>query len=104
MKYIAILISGYVLYMVSLPCADEIVHHNIFRLEQSSPQGKPCADNDLDGCSPFCVCACCGVIVDPVVDQIAFQPYYFIQSEYFILNTDFTSDYFNFFWQPPKIA
>ena len=104
MKFIAVIYSVFILYLVTVPCADEVIHIEKSKLEQSTPQGKPCNHTEQDGCSPFCVCACCGVVVVMNFINYDCQPNSFIKTEFLSFYKDFTSSFFQSFWQPPKLG
>jgi hypothetical protein len=104
MKIFALLLSVYVLFLVSLPCKDGenctydvhtgTVHHH----DEPGSQELP------DGCSPFCVCSCCSVTV--ILTDFHFKSLLtFIPVEVNIpLKQDLHSHYFQHIWQPPKIG
>lgn len=100
----ALILSFLTIYLVSLPCADEIVHVEKSKLEQSNPQGKPCNHSEQDGCSPFCVCACCGVVVVMSFVNFDCQPNAIVKTEFLSFYKDFASSFFQSFWQPPKLG
>jgi len=99
MKFVAILFSIFIFYMVSVPCVDELFHE-----VKSSSQENPCNHGDHDACTPFCVCSCCGIVV--VVSNITFdsQPDFIIETEFLSSNKDITSHFLQSFWQPPKLS
>lgn len=103
MKFIAIVYSFLILYLVTVPCVDEIVHIEKSLLEQSTPQGHPCNHDDHDACSPFCVCSCCGIVVI-LTDFVFFsQPVYIFKSEILSFYKEINSTFIQSFWQPPKL-
>jgi len=104
MKFIAVIYSVFILYLVAVPCADEVIHIEKSKLEQSSPQGKPCNHSEQDGCSPFCVCSCCGVVVVMSFVNFDCQPNAIIKTEFLSFYKDSASTFFQSFWQPPKLV
>jgi len=63
MKFIAIIFSVYIVYLVTVPCIDAVFHATDSVIEHTSHQGNACNHGGSDACSPFCVCSCCGVVV-----------------------------------------
>ncbi len=104
MKFVAIIISIFIFYMVSVPCVDEVIHIEKSILAKSTPQGNPCSPSEHDACTPFCVCSCCGVVV--VIANIYFdsQPIFAFKTVFLSFNKTFTSNFFQSFWQPPKLS
>ena len=86
-----------------MPCTDAVACK-----ESPSEHGTAHQHNDdeTDTCSPFCVCACCGVagfvFASPkiYIQRIAKSNSPELISSY---NSQFNSSYFYSFWQPPKI-
>ncbi len=104
MKIIAIIFSVFILYLVSVPCVDEIIHIEKSTLENSTPQGSPCNHKDHDACTPFCVCACCGVVVVLANAHFNTQPVYVFETEFLSIYKEITSSFSQSFWQPPKLV
>lgn len=103
MKFVAIILSIFIVYLVSVPCVDEIDHASKSVIEHSTPQGSPCNHNDHDACTPFCVCSCCGVVV--VISLVHFDslPYMMLQAVINSIQKELFSNFFQSFWQPPKL-
>ncbi|WP_370877215.1 DUF6660 family protein [Labilibaculum euxinus] len=70
MKFIAAILSIYVMVLTTVACADaaDKVSVDLVLLEQSHSQPI-----DVDLCSPFCICVCCQTVSQPVVYYNALQ-------------------------------
>ncbi len=104
MKILALLLSAYVVFLVSLPCRDG---ENCAYDVHTGPvhnHNNPDSQDLPDGCSPFCVCSCCSVTV--IMTDFHFEsPRTFIPVEVNIpLKQDLYSHYYRQIWQPPKIG
>ena len=63
MKWIAILLSIYLMALSNMPCADMEVNSAAHKTAQFSSEANHSHDKDNDLCSPFCACNCCGAQV-----------------------------------------
>lgn len=104
MKFIAILLSVYTIFLTCLTCADSQVNDT----SQCSISKSETSDNhEADTCSPFCICNCCG---SQVISQIGdtyfcFTQFLFVSDKSISKATKvFISGFFGSFWQPPKIS
>ena len=104
MKFVALLISIYVLYMVSVPCIDGASCMTNTHADHTSHHEEPADHNDADGCSPFCICTCCSVTVILTAFHFESDPSYTPVIENIPLNQGLTSTFFQHIWQPPKIS
>ena len=104
MKALSILLSLYVLYMVSLPCVDEACDFNKTFTEASTTQHNHHDANQNDACSPFCVCSCCSVTVDLTSFVFESNPVREIQSQLIPYYKESFSNYFPPIWQPPQLS
>ncbi|MDP4189500.1 MAG: hypothetical protein Q8907_06505 [Bacteroidota bacterium] len=102
MKVIAYILSIYVLVLIAIPCADKPDDNLLHKPEitQGSPSGH---HQDMDHCSPFCVCSCCA---SPVVLQFYAFPanLIYVQVDFPELVPDFHSATLNSVWQPPRLS
>lgn len=103
MKLFSSIFIIYILYLVSVPCADkELMCHHLH--EQSAPAGNQEIPEQGDACSPFCSCACCSTqtILNTFVTYS--QP----PAAYRILDMIYNPGSEKIFppciWQPPKIG
>lgn len=104
MKVIALLISIYILYLVSLPCMDGAACVDNQHSEQTTHHDQGDEHNHADGCSPFCICACCSVTV--IITTFHFESdHSYIPVEVNIPQKQgFSSTDFQFIWQPPQLS
>ena len=105
-KIINFILSLYLIFLSCIPCADtkeEISIHS--SQENVANHEKHSHDTSTDGCSPFCVCNCCGHQVLNYQPIIAYN--FSIQLQELKIS-NYKSDFISFFsgsiWQPPKIV
>jgi hypothetical protein len=104
MKVLSMLLSMYVLYMVSLPCVDEAIDFNKTFIEVSTAHHHHHDSNQTDACSPFCVCSCCSVTVDLTTFVFETNPARTLQSQLIPYYKESFSTYFQPIWQPPQLS
>lgn len=100
MKYIAVILSVYVMVLTAIPCNDVHAGTNSATLELAEQSQNHTSDVDL--CSPFCFCHCCQTLSFP-----SFFNGLLSNVEVVALNITFKesrfSNHFSSIWQPPKI-
>jgi hypothetical protein len=107
MKWIAILLSLYLMALSNMPCADMEVDSAAHKTARFSSETSHSHDKDNDLCSPFCACNCCGAqvlsyqISETIEFPVAFSIISKVVSNY---NFVFTSNFYGSIWQPPQIA
>jgi hypothetical protein len=104
MKYLSLIFSIYILYLVSVPCVDDPLHICSKISEQTSDQAPISHPDHADACSPFCVCSCCNVMVTISPVTIINQPYFSFQRSLVPESSTFISSFSLTFWQPPKLS
>ena len=104
MKVLSILLSIYVLYMVSLPCVDEAIDFNKNFVEVTTTHHHHHDNNQSDACSPFCVCSCCSVTVDLTSFVFESNPDRTVQLQLIPYYKESFSYYFHPIWQPPQLS
>ncbi len=105
MKLICLLISVYILYLVSLPCIDGPSCINDSQVNQTQPHDQSHdSDQHVDGCSPFCICACCSISVVLTAFHFESTPFFSPVHIDFILKEGKSVKYFHRVWEPPKVA
>ncbi|NWJ52115.1 MAG: hypothetical protein HXX14_14765 [Bacteroidetes bacterium] len=104
MKIFSILMSIYILFMVSLPCVDDI--QGCAKIDHKIEVGQTTHHHNShgDSCSPFCVCSCCSVTVDMAYYVFEANPLKTIEFKVIPFYQERFSTYFNHIWQPPKLA
>jgi hypothetical protein len=103
MRYLAIILSVLIIGVSAAPCID--IHQNSENISAAiSTDSNNTSEFQIDHCSPFCLCYCCGsVIIDKDIkfNLSIFSPVQELVSEY-------VSGYFlvlqNTIWQPPKFT
>jgi hypothetical protein len=101
LKFIAFILALFVLSCSSIPCC-AMDTYNSGIAKEKHPQEK---DNDCNGnCSPFFACGTCsGFSAD--VQEFRIKPVLAMErasySDFYICSH---SEYFPYYWQPPKIS
>ena len=101
MKFIAVILSVYVMVLTAMPCTDiDTVDSNSVSYELAEQNHNQ--SNDLDLCSPFCFCHCCQTLSFP-----SFYDGFLSDVKVVNLNIPFKesrfSSPFSSIWQPPKL-
>jgi len=104
MKFIACILSFYIMVLLAIPCADHQKDHVLQKKEMASAAHHD-KDHMGDQCSPFCTCDCC-------VSPIIYQDYTVILDSFAILMGSYSSEnpfdsvtfYSGSIWQPPQIS
>jgi hypothetical protein len=105
MKLLLLILSGYFLYLSSLPCADRQDITAIQERTITSAQGDHNHRHKNDTCPPFCICTCCAAYAVYQQPAKATSVKLFFKSrKHIIANDFFLSQEFSSIWQPPKIA
>ena len=104
MRYFAVILSLYTLYLVSVPCIDKDIQSNKVYAAASGQNNPASSHEHSDGCSPFCICSCCSVQVVVVSGTIITQPFFIIQDEIQLKSADIHSSFIPEFHLPPKLA
>lgn len=107
MKWIAILLSVYLMALSNMPCADMEVNSAMHKTAQFSSEDNHSHDKDNDLCSPFCACNCCGAQILSYQTPIAFefpQVYHLILSPLPSYNSIIASNFYGSIWQPPQLV
>ena len=107
MKWIAILLSIYLMALSNMPCADMEVDSAAHKTAQFSSEANHSHDKANDLCSPFCACNCCGaqVLSYQLSENIEFPVAFAIISKALpSYNSVFASNFYGSIWQPPQIA
>ncbi|RKW15491.1 MAG: hypothetical protein D8H93_07795 [Capnocytophaga sp.] len=109
MKYLSLLLSIYLWALTAVPCSDMPITQEDNVYYSSISQADSSSEHEhlpLDICSPFCVCACCQVLI-----VFPFLPTF--TSQVLITNKDTDNDvyytykkvmaYYGAIWTPPKV-
>lgn len=109
MKIFSVIFTIYILTLSCLPCGDtedckvlDIGKETFSQTDHHNHQ------QDTESCSPFCICACCGLNIafnfQGSVSMTEHTTSFFPLTERVIVENDsFASNYYGSIWQPPKI-
>ncbi|SHG28387.1 DUF6660 family protein [Flavobacterium defluvii] len=107
MKWIAVLLSIYLMALSNMPCADMEVNSAMHKTAQFSSEDNHTHDKQNDLCSPFCNCNCCGAQVLSYQTTVTYEfPSAYTQISISLpsYNSVFISNFSGKIWQPPQIA
>lgn len=99
MKIFSVAMSIYILGLMFVPCADvhaEIISDNI-NIHLLSEH-----NNNIDLCTPFCICDCCQKISQPVINNYFTCFFTLIETTVPFIQTSEYSVPITL-WRPPKI-
>jgi hypothetical protein len=101
-KYLAVILSLYVIFLCSLQCQDKIeVNCSFTDCSHTESQHN---EKDCHSCSPLCVCNCCHTNTLVIVKK-AIEPVQKIENAYQIVLSDGRpTEIPQKIWQPPKIV
>jgi hypothetical protein len=88
--------------MACLPCVDAFVDADHSHIETNTDHGHESDHDDL--CTPFCVCACCGIFF--TVSDLEMDTGLLIISQYAYTlhySFDYSNEFFKPVWHPPVI-
>ena len=107
MRILAFILSIFVLAMAIMPCDDEF--DNAMSPDVSKTQVENHSDNhshqNEDGCTPFCICQCCGTpIILPALFNFNEKNEVALSSISFHYSSLYFYDYSNGVWHPPTIG
>jgi len=108
-KYFAILFSVYLLALSVMPCKDKEdckhIHSEHFSNAGEDGSDHSGHDKDIEHCSPFCMCSCCGT---SCVYNYSYYKYIpntpVLANTFTIYKTSFIPEVYLAIWQPPKIS
>ncbi len=103
MKFLAAILSIYVLVLTLLPCVDVPTDNLLHKTELTKASTEKHTD-DGDHCSPFCTCQCCASPMVSHFQMFNFQTATILEQRIFSYhNLDYTSPFYSI-WQPPKLG
>jgi len=104
MKFLAIILSFYLLLLTAIPCIDAKADNKMQNTELSQEKQDNHHHSDSDNCTPFCSCNCCATSVVFQAYEVQLNCFPFCEKQYFPVTSAFISDTLASIWQPPKIA
>lgn len=90
-----------------MPCGDDIVtfsgiEDSISHIESNSHNHSP---EEEDGCSPFCICQCCGSSIDlPILSLISLKEVINSLQLYNTYTSNYSFEFNGGVWHPPSIS
>jgi len=106
MKAARIIFALYIIFLTSIPCVD-VCNGGTYHCGEAGLypfNSKSLEHNELDSCSPFCVCNCCQVNVVTQGCIILAEPSNVCVDTIQALTLGEIQEIPLPFWQPPKIA
>jgi len=104
MKAFACILSLYILILTAIPCVDVPQDSATQKVEFSQSTCNHHQHNDIDSCSPFCVCSCCVSPISIHVYRVSFTCYSITRIQFVEYSSSFTSSNTDSIWQPPKLS
>jgi hypothetical protein len=101
-KVIAILLTCYILLLVVAPCVDKDICVGGNDHPSLIPSGLPFHQDQLDCCTPFCSCSCCGIPIEVMKAFIISRDYSVLTTLTFLYNPRLHSHCDFSIWEPPK--
>ncbi|NOY47654.1 hypothetical protein MNBD_BACTEROID02-1257 [hydrothermal vent metagenome] len=103
MKFLAFILSIYILALNFAPCEDNVTVGNDVNVEVSQSGDIDHSHNNLDLCSPFCQCHCCHVHVTYLNLEDFTAPLQKIPTDIFLHFDSLGKDITNSILQPPRV-
>jgi hypothetical protein len=101
MKIPGLIMAFYLLLLAAMPCSDsEECEIQAKTTEQTNHNGHE--DEEEEGCTPFCICACCPThiyVSDLLTDNFCTPAFSVSSSE---IKTEIRSFISHAIWQPPR--
>ncbi len=102
-KFVAVILSIYILVLNITPCDDEPTSLNAGTTEISYQLQDDHSHNEADLCSPFCHCSCCQVVTMELKSSV-FEPLQLpFSKENFFLPERQTTNFLGAILQPPRV-
>lgn len=117
MRFIAFILSMYILVLALVPCSDGLLSsctdstdHEFSQLHQDKCHYDDHSDGHSedheDDCTPFCTCICCGSIINMPESSLIFVDHLNLRDSRGLPNYDskYFFDYSFLVWHPPAIS
>ena len=102
-RFFHILLSIYIIALTIMPCVDEV--HGVSCSETEVCSTTPGQEHqDLDQCSPFCDCNCCGISMITVISHFNIEIHAIAVEKLAFYHRDLPVNYYSLPWHPPKQA
>ena len=99
MKIFTFIMTFYLLLLAAMPCSDNEECESQVMTEQTNHSEH---EDEEEGCTPFCVCACCPThiyVSDLLTENLPIPVFSILSSE---INTEIRSFISHAIWQPPR--
>ncbi len=109
MKILTIIFAVYFVLLAAMPCADRATanYEQVIAIETiDANHNHDSHTHELDLCSPFCICNCCGVHIMNLKTVVLYESLpmvAFIRTPISTYKTEFFSKFSNTIWQPPQL-
>lgn len=103
MKWITLLFSLHIFVMSCISCTDDIMTIEAKQTVSLLSTDQDQQSNQVDWCSPFCICNCCAGVVLDIIQNIDVLPATSFNKMLCLYKQDFTAQFYYSIWQPPKI-
>lgn len=104
MKILCFILSLYVFFLSTVPCCSDDNCNDDIITENSDNHSQDHKEGDCNACSPFLTCGTCIGFVFTIL-EIDIYEISFIEDKFVtIYKSQFSNDFFNKIWQPPKIS
>lgn len=103
-QIITIILSAYLLILMVMPCSD--AHAQLKETSNTYlSQNDNDHHNDIELCTPFCVCSSCtaAVVLQPLItfEVLHFEPHYRNIPSFY---DSIVSSFYGSIWQPPQLV
>jgi len=103
-KFLAFILSIYILALNFTPCEDGVIEDNEFNIEISQFGEINEGNADIDNCSPFCQCQCCHIHTTTYNETDYTIAPIKISTEIILHFDSLGYDFHNPIFEPPKYA
>lgn len=96
----------YFVLLAAMPCADRVSPNSAPVVDLEINHDHESHSHELDLCSPFCICNCCGVHILNLKTVALFESLpmvTFIKSPISTYKEEFFSKFSHSIWQPPQL-
>lgn len=105
MRFLSLIISIYMAFLISVPCADSAEYHGAEGVQKiTEAQNHQDHTHESASCSPLCVCMCCtsyAYFQDFQQEKTPLAETVVVEHPY---RQSFHSYDYHTIWQPPKIG
>ncbi|MDP4268639.1 MAG: hypothetical protein Q8909_00785 [Bacteroidota bacterium] len=103
MKFLATILSLYILALTIYPCIDK-PGDNVLCKTSITKASSDNHNNSDDNCTPFCTCTHSAPLMINHYHYFDFKPVIMVQKCIVAYTASYISSHYNSFWQPPKLG